>query len=111
MSQIIIKLDSAWVLECSMDDMLPTDVIAAFIRDNQIGSVLKKDFTELNAPIVVYGPFDAPIYKSKGVYRKRLIVKCKLNGRIRAVFGKLYEDFTRDQSRTHVSVDFNPTNL
>ena len=47
MSQIIIKLDSAWVLECSMDDMLPTDVIAAFIRDNQIGSVLKKDFTEL----------------------------------------------------------------
>jgi len=78
---------------------------------NNILSRLKKDFTELNAPIVVYGPFDAPIYKSKGVYRKRLIVKCKLNSKIRAVFGKLYEDFTRDQSRTHVSVDFNPTNL
>ncbi len=78
---------------------------------NNILSRLRRDFTEINAPVVVYGPFEAPIYRSQGRYRKRLIVKCKLSNRIRAVFGRIYEDFTRDQSRTHVSVDFNPTNL
>ena len=39
------------------------------------------------------------------------LYKKELFNEIRFPLGKLYEDFKRDQSRTHVSVDFNTTNL
>ena len=47
MSQIVIRLNSAWVLECSMDDVLPAEVIRKFVNDNKLGSVVKQEFPEL----------------------------------------------------------------
>ena len=47
MSQIVIRLNSAWVLDRSMDDALPAEVISKFVNDNKLGTVVKQEFTEL----------------------------------------------------------------
>ena len=50
---------------------------------DSILATLKSRFTEVNAPCVAYGPFEAPIYRYQGRYRKRILVKCKLTSQIR----------------------------
>jgi len=72
---------------------------------------IKTEFTDVKAPAIAYGPFDAPIYRSQGRYRKRIIVKCKLNNQVRGIYGKIYSDISRGASGCSVSIDFNPTNL
>jgi len=72
---------------------------------------LEEEIKELGVPVKAYGPFEAPIYKSNGRYRKRIIIKCKLNNKLRAVFSKIYIEFTRSNDKNHLSIDFNPSNI
>lgn len=72
---------------------------------------LEKEIKAVNMPVKAYGPFDAPIYKSNGRYRKRIIIKCRLNNKLREVFSKIYIDFTRSNDKNHLSIDFNPSNI
>lgn len=63
---------------------------------------------------VLFGPFEAQIYRVMGKYRMRVIVKCRLNRRSRALFSAVYatvEPVTSASDRVFVSVDCNPTNL
>ncbi|MBE6662106.1 MAG: primosomal protein N' [Ruminococcaceae bacterium] len=63
-------------------------------------------------PLVVYGPFEAPVYKVDGKYRMRLVVKCRLNAKSRAFFASLLGEFTKYAGgKTTLTVDLNPTNL
>ena len=62
--------------------------------------------------LVVFGPFEAPVYRVDGRYRMRMVVKCKLNKRTRELFGVLLDTFGRQRPQTPLlSVDFNPSNL
>lgn len=62
--------------------------------------------------IVAFGPFEAPIYRAEGRYRMRLVIKCRLNKRSRAMFGELLCTFQKQgNDLPQLSVDFNPTNL
>lgn len=72
---------------------------------------LESELRRLKTPIKAYGPFDAPVYKSNGAYRKRIIIKCKLNRELREIFSRVYIDFSRSGGRTSLSIDFNPTNI
>ncbi len=72
---------------------------------------LEKMFTEIGAPVIAYGPFEAPIYKANGRYRKRIIVKCKLNASIRNVFAKIYFEYSKKSTKDYLSIDFNPSSL
>ena len=72
---------------------------------------LKKDFTEASAPVIAYGPFEAPVYRAQGRYRKRIIIKCRLNAEVRNILGRAYSDFSRENSRVRISFDFNPSSL
>lgn len=47
MSQIVIHLDSMWVLERSGDATLPAEAISNFVQSKKMGSVVQQDFTEL----------------------------------------------------------------
>ncbi len=70
----------------------------------------KKEYPDL--PLVVFGPFEAPVYKVDGKYRMRLVVKCRLNAKSRAFFASLLGEFGREAgSKTTLSIDLNPTNL
>ncbi len=63
-------------------------------------------------PLVVFGPFEAPVYRVDGKYRMRMVIKCRLNKKSRAFFSSLLADFGRQAGgKTTLSVDLNPTNL
>ena len=72
---------------------------------------LEEEMRTLGAPVKAYGPFEAPIYKSNGKYRKRIIIKCRLNNKLREVFSKIYIEFTKSNDKNHLSIDFNPSNI
>ena len=72
---------------------------------------LEEKIRAIGAPAKAYGPFEAPVYRSNGRYRKRIIIKCKLNNSIREIFSKIYIEFTRASDKNHLSIDFNPSNL
>ncbi len=62
--------------------------------------------------IVAFGPFEAPVYRADGQYRMRMVLKCVLNKRSRALFADLLIAFQRQGNGTPMlSVDFNPSNL
>ena len=94
---------------CLVTVSSPNENEAVRSADNLMKAI-KSEFTNVNAPVIAYGPFDAPIYRSQGRYRKRIIVKCKLNAQVRGIFGKIYADSFKSGG-AFVSIDFNPTNL
>ena len=72
--------------------------------------LVKKDYPDL--PFVVFGPFEAPVYKVDEKYRMRLVIKCRLNAKCRELFSRILIKFGIEaKSKTSLSVDFNPTNL
>ena len=69
-----------------------------------------KDYPDL--PFVVFGPFEAPIYKVDEKYRMRMVIKCKLNKKCRELFSRILIKFGIEaKNKTSLSIDFNPTNL
>ena len=58
-------------------------------------------------PFVVYGPFEAQIYKLNEKYRMRMMIKCKLNARTRGMFAGILSEFA-DERRVTLSIDLNP---
>ncbi|MBQ5361938.1 MAG: hypothetical protein IIU63_01190, partial [Clostridia bacterium] len=60
----------------------------------------------------IFGPFEAPVYRVEEKYRMRLIVKCRLNKRSRALFSKILIRFGKDGAKSPVlGIDFNPSSL
>ena len=64
-----------------------------------------------NIPAIAYGPFEAPVYKAQGRYRKRIIVKCKLTSTVREIFSDILISLSKSSQRARISIDFNPTAL
>ena len=58
-------------------------------------------------PFVVYGPFEAQIYKLNEKYRMRMMLKCKLNQDSRRMFSEILCEFSMDR-RVTLSIDLNP---
>ena len=65
-----------------------------------------------DVPFVVYGPFEAPLYKLKNKYRMRLLIKHKNNARSRALFSELLKTAEKTAAgKISVSVDINPSTV
>ena len=67
-----------------------------------------------DVPIVAFGPFEAPVYRVDNIYRMRMVVKCRLNKRARAMFEALLVSFAsegRGSNRPVLSIDFNPSSI
>ena len=74
---------------------------------DHLKAYLAGDFADVK--IVIYGPFEAPVYKIKNVYRKRLIFKYKNDKRTRALFDRLLTETPEPpDGRGRVSFDTNP---
>lgn len=84
---------------------------AATVRMREwLRDALSGDYRDLKT--IVYGPFEAPVYKVQGVYRNRLVIKCRLNRRSRAFIAELLCVFGRSAGRrVTVSADLNPASL
>ncbi len=57
-------------------------------------------------PFIVFGPFEAQVYKLNEKYRMRMVVKCKLNKISRSFFHELLLEFSLAR-RVTLSIDFN----
>ena len=72
--------------------------------------LLKDKYNDVR--FLVFGPFEAPLYKLNNSYRMRYIFKCKNNSRTRALFAELYSALTaKESSKLSVSIDINPSNI
>ena len=58
-------------------------------------------------PFVVYGPFEAQVYKLNDRFRLRIVVKCKLNKTTRRLFHETLLMFSDKKSIT-LAIDLNP---
>lgn len=73
-------------------------------------NLTKTSFSDV--PLVVFGPFEAPVYKVENKYRMRTVIKCRLNKRSRELFEVLVKSFAKlDTKQITLSIDFNPSNL
>jgi primosomal protein N' (replication factor Y) len=62
--------------------------------------------------VQLFGPFEAPVYRVERRYRMRMVIKCRLNKRSRAMFAALLSAFSGMASKkVALSIDFNPSNL
>ena len=70
----------------------------------------KSEFSDI--PLVIFGPFEAPVYKVDSKYRIRTVIKCRLNKRSRELFSRIIKNFsTLNAKNVNISVDFNPSTL
>lgn len=92
----------------TLSDSDEPDLLLASKRfADRLKALLKNEFFDVK--LVVYGPFEAPVYKLKNTYRKRFVFKYKNNRRTRELFEALI-DFQNKQenAKTKLSVDINP---
>jgi primosomal protein N' (replication factor Y) len=110
-----IKIRSAYTFppfcDIALINISASDEMAVNALSGEVFSKLQEELTKIGAPAYVYGPFEAPIYKAQGRYRKRIIIKCKLNVATRDMFSKIYMDFSSRGEKSFVSIDFNPSSL
>ena len=59
-------------------------------------------------PFVVFGPFEAAVYRLNEKYRMRLVVKCKLTAAARKMYSDILIAFMSKSKGAVLSVDFNP---
>ena len=88
---------------------------AAVRMGERIREYIRKEFTDVKA--IIYGPFEAPVYKVQNVCRLRFVIKCRLNRRTREFISSLLCDFasngknSRANSPVRVTADLNPTTI
>ena len=58
-------------------------------------------------PFIVFGPFEAQVYRINEKYRMRMVVKCRLNKASRGLFHSLLCEFANSR-KVSLAVDFNP---
>ena len=77
---------------------------------SKLEELSKTDFADI--PLIIFGPFETPVYKVENKYRLRIVIKCRLNKRSRELFATLIKNFTKaDSKQVTVSIDLNPSNL
>lgn len=97
----VIALSSSLEIELQKTSKLLIDKLA---------ELSKGKFSDV--PLVVFGPFEAPVYKVENKYRIRTVIKCRLNKRSRELFTALMKDLSKlNIKQVNISIDFNPSNL
>ncbi len=95
--------------------MLTSSEEIELMRASAVLSEKMKEFLEgdyRDVPMVTYGPFEAPVYKVENKFRMRMVIKCRLNKRSRALFDELLRFFSGSAGKgLTLSVDFNPSSL
>lgn len=100
--------DIALVTLASRDETLLASATAR-LRE-WIAQALAGPYADIKT--VVFGPFEAPVYKIQGVCRNRIVIKCRLNKRTRQFISDILTEFGRSAGkRLTVSADLNPNTL
>ena len=109
--EIAIRRELSYPPFCDMVQLtLTSDDEETLERESRLLSArieekLKGEYSDL--PFIVYGPFEAQVYKLNEKYRMRTVVKCKLNRRARGLFSELLTELGAKRG-VSLSVDLNP---
>lgn len=80
----------------------------AQVLQRKISELAQTDFAD--QPLMLFGPFEARVYKAAERFRMQMMVKCRLNRRTRALFRVLLLSFAAER-KVSLSVDFNPLSM
>ncbi|MBQ8719977.1 MAG: primosomal protein N' [Clostridia bacterium] len=75
---------------------------------DSVKAKLSGEYSKL--PFLVFGPFEAQVYKLNQKYRMRMVIKCRLNKESRSLFHKLLCEFS-DVRGVTLAVDLNPLSV
>ena len=65
-----------------------------------------------NEPLLVYGPFEAPVYRVDNKCRMRVIIKCRVTDTLVQVLSELMvRAAAGTEKKVHAAVDFNPNGI
>lgn len=94
-------------LACNDEGMLQNTVVSL---DKRLKELLSGDYKDV--PAVVFGPFEAPVYKVNETYRMRMILKCRNNLRTRALLSRLLTEFSgKNAKKVTLTIDLNPASI
>ena len=109
--EIALRRELSYPPFCDMVQLtLTADSESELFRTSKMLSeniVAKINAEYSDMPFVVFGPFEAGVYKLNEKYRMRMVVKCKLTSKSRRLFADLLADFAKERAVT-LAVDLNP---
>ncbi|MBQ8302546.1 MAG: primosomal protein N' [Clostridia bacterium] len=109
--EIAIRRELSYPPFCDIVNLTLTseDEVALMRESKQLSDrIIEKLSGELGKlPFIVFGPFEAQVYKINEKYRMRMVIKCKLNRQSRELFHQLLCEFATAKKAT-LAVDFNP---
>ena len=79
-------------------------------KASQMLAKLLREFTSgeyADVPTVVFGPFEAAVYKVDGKFRMRMVIKCRLNRDSRRLFHELLCIYAQNR-KVSLAIDLNP---
>ncbi len=84
--------------------------LKAFASDFTKALADAQKHTAPDVKLLIFGPFEAPVYKVKNKYRMRTVIKFKNNKSARALFAELLRTFEKKANgKISLSIDINPS--
>lgn len=85
-------------------------LLAAQRMSEELQKLHAEEYPEI--PLIVFGPFEAPVYRVDNRYRMRMVLKCKLNKRTLEMFSAFVTAFSANiGKRLNLGIDLNPSSL
>lgn len=98
--------------DMAMISLSSTEETALGEFSRKIADDIKKTQSEefSDVPIMMFGPFDAPVYKIGGKFRKHIMIKHKNTSRSRELFSMILKKYGKlSRGKITISIDINPT--
>ena len=100
--------DLALVLLTSSDEALLKQTALEYER--KMKHLLSTEFEDVK--LVLFGPFEASVYKINEVYRMKFLIKCRSNKRTRALLAYLMQEISQKKGKKlTISTDINPNTV
>lgn len=96
------------LVQLTVSSAYEDELMTAAVRlSAYMSSLARREYADL--PLIIFGPFEAGIYKAAGKYRLRMIVKCRLCKQSRSYFSRILTEFSQEIGRRiNLSLDMNP---
>ncbi len=100
--------DMVLITCASQDEIFLQKAVITFA--DELKSQITSDYQDIK--LIVFGPFEAPIYKINDTYRMRFVIKCRSNKRTRALLRScLNKTMQKLGKKVSISIDVNPNSI
>ena len=91
--------------------VMNADMLTAAKTAEKLREMITDKLRNVNLPAVIIGPSDCIIHKMNGMYRYKILIKCRADMNFRALLKETASDFSKDKENrnTELSIDINPS--